>query len=211
MTVEYLTLPVTPFQQHCNLLWETASRKALVLDPGGDMDIILERIERLKLHVEGILLTHGHLDHVGAAEALAHHFQVPVMGPQRQDQFLFQSLPVQAEMFGFPPIAAFQPDSWLEHGQLLRLGEERLELRHCPGHTPGHLVVVNHNQRLVFTGDVLFRGSIGRSDFPRGDHQQLLESIARELLSLDDSYRIVPGHGPESTIGQERRENPFLR
>jgi hydroxyacylglutathione hydrolase len=211
MTVEYLTLPVTPFQQNCNLLWETASRKALVLDPGGDMDIILERIERLKLHVEGILLTHGHLDHVGAAEALAHHFQVPVMGPQRQDQFLFQSLPVQAEMFGFPSIAAFQPDSWLEHGQLLRLGEERLELRHCPGHTPGHLVVVNHNQRLVFTGDVLFRGSIGRSDFPRGDHQQLLESIARELLSLDDSYRIVPGHGPESTIGQERRENPFLR
>jgi glyoxylase-like metal-dependent hydrolase (beta-lactamase superfamily II) len=203
-------IPVTPFQQNCTILACPATGTAAVIDPGGDIDVILAAIERLGVTPDKILLTHGHLDHVGGAAALARRLGVPIIGPHRDDAFLLAALPQQAQMFGFPPHAAFSTDQWLAAGDRVAVGEQTLEVLHCPGHTPGHLVYFHRPSGLAQVGDVLFRGSIGRTDFPRGSHADLLRSIREVLFPLGDAVRFIPGHGPMGTLGEERRTNPYV-
>lgn len=203
-------IPVTPFEQNCTLLICPDSQAAAIVDPGGEPQRIIAALERCGAKPQMILLTHGHLDHVGAAPELAAQLGLPIWGPHRDDAFWLDALPQQAQMFGFPPQAAFTPDQWLEPGQELSLGTRRLEILHCPGHTPGHLVLFDRAAGLAQVGDVLFRGAIGRTDFPRGNHAQLLRSIRERLFPLGDEVRFIPGHGPMGTIGEERRTNPFV-
>ncbi|WP_445398776.1 MBL fold metallo-hydrolase [Zobellella sp. An-6] len=209
--LERITLPVTPFAQNCSLIWCSQSRKAALVDPGGETERLLAAVAERGLELESILLTHGHLDHVGATGELKAKTGVPIIGPGRDDAFWIEALAQQAQMFGFPPVQGFAPDRWLAQGDSVTVGEETLEVYHCPGHTPGHVVLLHRAQRLAFVGDVLFRGSIGRTDFPRGNHQQLIDSILHTLLPLGDDVTFVPGHGPEGTLGEERLHNPFLR
>lgn len=209
--MKYQIIPVTPFEQNASLLWDERSGKAAVVDPGGDLERILARVEQLQLVLEKILLTHAHIDHAGAAGELARHLDLPIEGPQREDLFWIQALPEQSRMFGFPPAELFQPDRWLEQGDRVQVGGEELEVRHCPGHTPGHVVFFHAGDRLAIVGDVLFKGSIGRTDFPRGDHATLLAAIREQLWTLGDDVAFIPGHGPMSTIAEERRSNPFVR
>jgi len=208
--MRYLSIPVTPFEQNCTLLWDERSRQAAIVDPGGDIERIQSAIARHGLQPVKILLTHGHIDHAGGTAALAKKLEIPVEGPQREDRFLLDNLPEQSRMFGLPQSGAFEPARWLEQDDRVRLGGEELELLHCPGHTPGHIVFFHRQERLALVGDVLFRGSIGRTDFPRGDHPSLIRSIKQRLWPLGDDVRFVPGHGPESTFGEERRSNPFV-
>lgn len=208
--VEFRILPVTAFQQNCTLLWCERSRRAAIVDPGGEADRILAMVEALQLVPEQILLTHGHLDHVGGSADVADRLGIPIVGPHREDAFLIHALPAQSQMFGVPPVREFAPDRWLEHGDTVSVGDLRLDVLHCPGHTPGHVVFYDAASGLAQLGDVLFRGSIGRTDFPRGNHQQLLDSIKNRLFPLGDDVRFIPGHGPMSTFGEERRSNPFV-
>jgi glyoxylase-like metal-dependent hydrolase (beta-lactamase superfamily II) len=207
--MEFTILPVTPYQQNCSLVWDIDNRAALI-DPGGEADRLLAEVAARGLTLEKILLTHGHLDHVGAAAELRDALGIPIIGPQREEQFWLDALPQQAEMFGFPPLLAFTPDQWLEDGDTVEVGSIRFEVLHCPGHTPGHVVFYQPEARLAFVGDVLFKGSIGRSDFPRGDHAALIRAIREKLFPLGDDVRFVPGHGAMSTFGHERRDNPFV-
>ncbi len=207
--MKFTILPVTPYQQNCSLVWDEAGRAALI-DPGGEAERLLAEVAQRGLTPEKILLTHGHLDHVGAAVELRDALGIPIIGPQREEQFWLDLLPQQAELFGFPPAAAFTPDRWLEDGDTVEAGSIRFEVLHCPGHTPGHVVFYQPEARLAFVGDVLFKGSIGRTDFPRGDHAALLAAIRGKLFPLGDDVRFVPGHGAMSTFGHERRENPFV-
>lgn len=207
--MEFTILPVTPYQQNCSLVWDETGRAALI-DPGGEAERLLTEVARRGLTLETILLTHGHLDHVGAAAEIRATRGVPIVGPQRADAFWLDLLPQQAAMFGFPPIAAFTPDRWLEDGDTVEVGAIRFAVLHCPGHTPGHVVFYQPDARLAFVGDVLFKGSIGRTDFPRGDHTALLAAIRDKLFPLGDEVRFVPGHGALSTFGHERVENPFV-
>jgi glyoxylase-like metal-dependent hydrolase (beta-lactamase superfamily II) len=209
--MHYEIIPVTPFEQNCTLLICSATQQAAIVDPGGEAQRIIATLERLGAEPRMILLTHGHLDHVGAAPALAAQLGLPIIGPHRDDAFWLDNLPQQAQMFGFPLQTGFSPDRWLEHGEQLQLGERRLEVLHCPGHTPGHLVFYDAAAGLAQVGDVLFRGAIGRTDFPRGNHAQLLSSIRERLFPLGDQVRFIPGHGPMGTLGEERRSNPFVR
>lgn len=208
--LEYRIVPVTPFQQNCTLLWCGESRSAVIVDPGGEPERILAAIADTGVVVEKILLTHGHLDHVGAAEPISEHLGVPILGPHADDAFLLQSLPAQCDMFGVPRIESFATGRWLEHGDQVRVGDVVLDAIHCPGHTPGHLVFFSAADRLAQVGDVIFRGSIGRTDFPRGNHAQLIHSIRSRLFPLGDDVRFIPGHGPMSSIGLERATNPFV-
>ncbi|MFZ0106582.1 MAG: MBL fold metallo-hydrolase [Thiobacillus sp.] len=207
--MEFTILPVTPYQQNCSLVWDIDNRAALI-DPGGEAGRLLDEVAARGLTLEKILLTHGHLDHVGAAAELRDALGIPIIGPQREDRFWLDALPQQAEMFGFPPLAAFTPDQWLEDGDAVEVGSIRFDVLHCPGHTPGHVVFYQPDGRLAFVGDVLFKGSIGRSDFPRGDHAALIRAIREKLFPLGDDVRFVPGHGAMSTFGHERRDNPFV-
>jgi glyoxylase-like metal-dependent hydrolase (beta-lactamase superfamily II) len=207
--MEFTILPVTPYQQNCSLVWDTDNRAALI-DPGGEAGRLLAEVAARGLTLEKILLTHGHLDHVGAAAELRDALGIPIIGPQREDRFWLDALPQQAEMFGFPPLAAFAPDQWLEDGDAVEVGSILFDVLHCPGHTPGHVVFYQPEGRLAFVGDVLFKGSIGRSDFPRGDHAALIRAIREKLFPLGDDVRFVPGHGAMSTFGHERRDNPFV-
>lgn len=207
--MEFIILPVTPYQQNCSLLWDAAGHAALI-DPGGEAERLLAEVARRDLKLQSILLTHGHLDHVGAAAELRDALGIPIIGPQREEQFWLDALPQQAELFGFPPAQAFTPDQWLADGDRVEVGSVRLDVLHCPGHTPGHVVFYQPAARLAFVGDVLFKGSIGRTDFPRGDHAALLDAIRGKLFPLGDDVRFVPGHGAMSTFGHERRENPFV-
>ncbi len=207
--MEFTILPVTPYQQNCSLLWDEAGRAALI-DPGGEAERLLAEAARRDLKLQSILLTHGHLDHVGAAAELRDALGIPIIGPQREEQFWLDALPQQAELFGFPPAQAFTPDQWLADGDRVEVGSVRLDVLHCPGHTPGHVVFYQPAARLAFVGDVLFKGSIGRTDFPRGDHAALLAAIRGKLFPLGDDVRFVPGHGAMSSFGHERRENPFV-
>ena len=207
--MEFTILPVTPYQQNCSLVWDAAGCAALI-DPGGEAERLLAEVHSRGLTLEKILLTHGHLDHVGAAVELRDALGIPIVGPQREEQFWLDILPQQAELFGFPPSVAFTPDQWLNDGDQVDVGSVRLEVLHCPGHTPGHVVFYQPQARLAFVGDVLFKGSIGRTDFPRGDHAALLAAIREKLFPLGDDVRFVPGHGAMSTFGHERRENPFV-
>ena len=204
-----LVIPVTPFQQNCSLVWDAHGRAA-VIDPGGDLDRILGEADRRGLALTKILLTHGHVDHCAGTAQLARQRALPVEGPHRDDRFWIEALPEAAAQFGLPPTEAFEPDRWLEQGDRVSVGDDTLEVLHCPGHTPGHVVFFHAAQRLAWVGDVLFAGSIGRSDFPRGDHRALIASIREQLFPLGDDVRFVPGHGPASTFGAERRTNPFV-
>jgi glyoxylase-like metal-dependent hydrolase (beta-lactamase superfamily II) len=208
--MRYEIVPVTPFEQNCTLFACPESGDAAIIDPGGEPKRILQALDRFGATPRLILLTHGHLDHVGAAPELADRLGIPLVGPHRADAFWLDALPQQAELFGLPHHAPFSPDRWLEHGEQIHLGTRVLEVLHCPGHTPGHLVFFDPVAALAQVGDVLFRGSIGRTDFPRGDHAALLRSIREQLFPLGDHVRFIPGHGPCGTLGEERRSNPFV-
>lgn len=208
--MKFTIIPVTPYQQNCSLIWCEETREAALVDPGGEAERLLAEVERRGLRLTRLLLTHGHLDHVGAAAEIATRLGIPVEGPQRDDVLLLQSLPQQAQMFGFPPAQPFTPDRWLEEGDRVEVGRLTLEVLHCPGHSPGHVVFFHAPSRLAFVGDVLFQGSIGRSDFPGGNYEQLIASIRGKLFPLGEDVAFVPGHGGMSTMGEERRSNPFV-
>jgi glyoxylase-like metal-dependent hydrolase (beta-lactamase superfamily II) len=208
--VQITIIPVTPFQQNCSLLVCEETNRAAVVDPGGDLDRILEAVEQTGASPEKILLTHGHIDHCGGTAELARRLGLPVEGPQQEDRFWIDQLPQQGVRFGFPSLDAFTPDRWLEGGNTVQFGNVTLEVRHCPGHTPGHVIFFSRANRLALVGDVLFHGSIGRTDFPRGDYATLIESITSQLWPLGDDVAFIPGHGPMSTFGEERRTNPYV-
>ncbi|OJU89964.1 MAG: hypothetical protein BGO13_02610 [Burkholderiales bacterium 66-5] len=208
--LHYHTIPVTPFAQNCSLLWCDQTMQAAVIDPGGDLGHILAEAHQRQLHLAAIWLTHAHIDHAGGTGELAERLQLPIIGPQEGDQFWIDGLPRQSAMFGFPPAQAFTPTRWLHDGDTVTVGKETLNVRHCPGHTPGHVVFHAPQIQRCFVGDVLFAGSIGRTDFPQGNHQQLMDSITQRLWPMGDETVFIPGHGPESTFGQERRSNPFV-
>jgi glyoxylase-like metal-dependent hydrolase (beta-lactamase superfamily II) len=208
--VKAAIVPVTPFQQNCSILVDEASGKAAVVDPGGDLERIEEALARTGATLEKILLTHGHLDHCSGAAELRRRTGVPIEGPQREDKFWIDQLPRAAAGYGFPPAEAFEPDRWLEDGDTVTVGGATLDVRHCPGHTPGHVVFFSAPERLAIVGDVLFAGSIGRTDFPRGNHAELIRSITQKLWPLGEDVTFIPGHGPVSTFGEERESNPFV-
>ena len=204
------TLPVTPFQQNCSLVWDDATQQAAVIDPGGDLPVLLAAVDELGLALEQIWLTHAHIDHAGATGTLAREDGLPIIGPHEADQFWIDALPQQSRMFGFPPAEAFTPTRWLEDGDTVQIGNCTLNVRHCPGHTPGHVVFHSAEAKRCFVGDVLFAGSIGRTDFPGGDHATLIASITQRLWPMGDDTVFIPGHGPESSFGVERRSNPYV-
>lgn len=203
-------VPVTPFQQNCSIIVDESTGKAAVVDPGGDLDRVMDALTQTGAELEKILLTHGHLDHCSGAAELRRRTGVPIEGPQREDSFWIAQLPDAAAKYGFPPAESFEPDRWLDDGDTVSVGSETLDVRHCPGHTPGHVVFYSEKQRLAFVGDVLFAGSIGRTDFPRGDQATLIRSITQKLWPLGEDVTFVPGHGPASTFGEERQTNPFV-
>ncbi|RDL32875.1 hypothetical protein DA099_02840 [Photobacterium damselae] len=210
MSLQYRIVPVTPFQQNCSIVWCDKTNQAAIIDPGGDINVIKQHVQELGLTVTKLLLTHGHLDHVGGTEPLAQELNVPVIGPQKEDIFWLQGLPRQSEMFGFPMTESFAPTQWLEDGDTVTVGEEVLSVLHTPGHTPGHVVFFSDSAKVAFVGDVLFNGGIGRTDFPRGDYQTLINSIKGKLWPLGNDVTFIPGHGPSSTFGRERASNPFV-
>lgn len=204
-------IPVTAFAQNCSLIWCEETGEAALVDPGGDAARIKVEVASCNVTVKQILLTHGHLDHVGAAAELAAHYGVPIVGPEKEDEFWLQGLPQQSRMFGLEECQPLTPDRWLEEGETVSVGNITLQVLHCPGHTPGHIVFFDEKSRLLVSGDVIFKGGVGRSDFPRGDHGQLIDAIKRKLLPLGDYVTFIPGHGPLSTLGYERLHNPFLQ
>ncbi|WP_313074185.1 MBL fold metallo-hydrolase [Melaminivora sp.] len=208
--LQYHTIPVTAFQQNCSLVWCDQTLEGAVIDPGGDLERIEAEAARLGVTLKAIWLTHAHIDHAGGTGELAERLSLPIIGPHRGDQFWIDGLPQQSAMFGFPPARAFVPTRWLEDGDTVQVGRETLQVRHTPGHTPGHVVFHAPQARRAFVGDVLFAGSIGRTDFPQGDHQQLIDSITGRLWPMGDDTVFIPGHGPESSFGAERRSNPFV-
>jgi len=209
-TLSLSVVPVTPFEQNCSLLVCRQSGEAVAIDPGGDLDKIDRSLARSGARLVKVLLTHGHIDHCGQARDYADRHQVPLVGPQREDAFWIDQLPLQGQRFGFPPLRAFSPDRWLEQGDVVEFGAQRLAVHHTPGHTPGHVVFHHAGVGLAIVGDVLFDGSIGRSDFPRGDYNALIDSITRELWPMGNATRFVPGHGPMSSFGAQRQSNPYV-
>ena len=210
MSIQVTIVPVTAYQQNCSIIKCLATGRGAVVDPGGDVDNILEAARKMEVVIEKILLTHGHMDHCAAADVLRQRLGVKIEGPQKEDDFWIAKLPEWCRMSGFPQADAFVPDRWLEQGDTVTVGEQTLQVFHCPGHTPGHVVFLHAEQRVAWVGDVLFQGSIGRTDFPRGDHAALISSIRERLFPLGDDITFVPGHGPTSTFGQERHTNPFV-
>lgn len=203
-------VPVTPFAQNCTVLVCENSRKAAIVDPGGDLEKLYEIVKDEDVEVEKIFLTHGHLDHVAGTEQLSRQLGVPVEGPHKGDLNLLQNLPESCARTGFPPAKSFVPDRWLSQGDIVEFGEQSLLVKHCPGHTPGHVIFFHSGIKLAIVGDVLFQGSIGRTDLPGGNHQQLIESIVTNLWPLGDDVTFVPGHGPASSFGQERQTNAYV-
>ncbi|MCO6549997.1 MAG: MBL fold metallo-hydrolase [Gilliamella sp.] len=207
---QYQIIPVTAFQENCSIIWCDETMEGAFIDPGGEPELLIKAVEKLGVNIKQILLTHGHLDHVGAATILAKHYDVKIIGPSQEDEFLLTSLPQQSTQFGFPYTDSFLPDRWLKEGEQIQVGNISLDVLFCPGHTPGHIVFINHLDKLAFVGDVLFKSSIGRTDFPRGNHADLISSITNKLLPLGDDFIFVPGHGPMSSFGHERVSNPYL-
>lgn len=208
--MKYRVIPVTPFEQNCTLLWCEKTLHGAVVDPGGDVPRILAAITEEGVTVDKLLVTHGHIDHAGAAAELAKKLNVQIEGPHADDAFLLDELPRQSQRYGFPLAASFTPSRWLKDGDSVQVGEEKLTVLHTPGHTPGHVVFFDSTANLALVGDVLFHGSIGRTDFPRGDFNTLISSIREKLFPLGDDVAFISGHGPMSTFGSERRSNPFL-
>jgi hydroxyacylglutathione hydrolase len=204
-------VPVTPFVQNCTLLKCTATGRGAVVDPGGDVERIVAAAEEMGITLEKILVTHGHIDHAGAVAELAERRGLPIEGPQEEDRFWIDSLAEQGLMFGLTPGKPFEPSRWLNDGDTVSVGEQTLEVIWCPGHTPGHVVFFHRPSSIAVVGDVLFDGSIGRTDFPKGNHATLIASIKNKLLPLGDEVTFTCGHGPSSTFGEQRRHNPFLR
>jgi hydroxyacylglutathione hydrolase len=204
-------IPVTPFQQNCSVVICEQTKRAAIVDPGGELEKVYAFLEQEGVEVEKILITHAHIDHAGATAELAAKLNVPVYGPHREDEFLIQSLSDHGARFGVPNARAFTPDHWLDQGDVVEVGEERFEVRHCPGHTPGHVVFFNPVRKFVLVGDVLFHGSVGRTDLPRGSYATLMASLRDQILTLPDDTTFLSGHGPTSTIGVQRLTNPFLQ
>jgi glyoxylase-like metal-dependent hydrolase (beta-lactamase superfamily II) len=202
--------PVTPFAQNSCVIWDEKTMRGAVTDPGGDLDRILAVAEENGVTIEKILVTHAHLDHAGATADLAERLGVPIEGPHKGDQFLIDALPKSAAQYRFPEARTFTPTRWLEDGDTVTVGEEVLDVVHCPGHTPGHVVFISKTARIAIVGDVLFQGSIGRTDLPRGNYQQLIDAITNKLWAFGDDITFVPGHGGTSTFGNERKWNPFV-
>ena len=209
--LQYHTHPVTAFQQNCSIVWCDATLEAAIIDPGGDVDALLAEVAQRGLHLKALWLTHAHIDHAGGTGELAARLDLPIIGPHPADQFWIDALPQQSAMFGFPAAQAFAPTRWLQDGDTVQIGHETLNVRHCPGHTPGHVVFHAPQIGRAFVGDVLFAGSIGRTDFPQGNHQQLIDSITERLWPMGDATVFIPGHGPESSFGRERQSNPYVR
>jgi len=208
--LRYATIPVTAFQQNCSIVWCDETMKAAVIDPGGNLDVLLTAVKRLGVTLEQIWLTHAHIDHAGGTAELSQQLDLPIIGPHPGDQFWIDGLPMQGQRFGLPHAEPFTPTRWLHDGDTVSIGHCTLNVRHCPGHTPGHVVFHSPEAKRAFVGDVLFAGSIGRTDFPQGNHQQLIDSITQRLWPMGDDTVFIPGHGPESTFGRERQTNPFV-
>ena len=208
--LHYHTIPVTPFQQNCSIVWCDETLQAAVIDPGGELEVLLTEVKRRGLTLTQIWQTHGHIDHAGGTAELAQRLQLPIIGPHPADQVWIDGLPEQSKMFGFAPADAFTPTRWLYDGDSVSVGHCTLNVRHCPGHTPGHVVFHAPEIGRAFVGDVLFAGSIGRTDLPQGDHDTLIASISQRLWPMGDATVFIPGHGPESTFGRERKSNPYV-
>ena len=204
-------VPVTAYQQNCSIVFDDQSKAAVVVDPGGEVEKIAAAAEQLGVNVEAIWLTHGHLDHAGGAEAAKKHFGVEIIGPHKDDKMLLDNIETHAASMQLGGMYNASPDRWLTEGETLSVGELEFEVLHCPGHAPGHVVFINHANKFILMGDVLFRGSIGRTDLPGGDHKQLLDSIDNKLMTLDDDYKFICGHSEPSTIGAERKTNPYIK
>lgn len=204
-------VPVTAFAQNCSIVACTATNRAAIVDPGGEVPRIREAIDQLKVTPEKILLTHGHIDHAGGAAELAQALSLPIEGPDEADAFLLSNLEAQGQRFGISDVRNVTPTRWLGEGETVSIGDLTFGVLHVPGHTPGHLVFVSVPSRFTLVGDTLFQGSVGRTDFPYGNHEQLISGIKTKLLPLGDDVTILPGHGPASTIGAERRGNGFLQ
>ena len=208
--LQAVIVPVTPFRQNCTILWCTRTGCGAVIDPGGDIEQVRGTAEKQGVTIEKILLTHGHLDHAGGASRLARELAVSIEGPHEDDSFLLEALADQGKRWGMEGAEPCRPDRWLTEGENVSVGEFVLGVRHCPGHTPGHIVFFHSGARIAFVGDVLFAGSVGRTDLPRGSHAQLVTSITSRLWPLGEDMRFVPGHGQPSTFGWERKTNPFV-
>src|ERR1700761_4957847 len=210
LPIRAVIAPVTPLQQNCTIVWCVKTMKAAVIDPGGEVKRLLRAIDDQGLTLQKIWITHGHMDHAGGTAALKDATGVPIEGPHPADQFWIDRIAESGQRYGMPDARAFTPDRWLGDGDVVTLGETQFEVFHCPGHTPGHVIFFHRETRFAQVGDVLFQGSIGRTDFPRGDFGQLIEAITTKLWPLGDDVRFVPGHGPMSTFGQKRQTNPFV-
>lgn len=211
MSLKYQVVPVTSFAQNCSIVWCDETMEGIVVDPGGDVEQLAALIEELKVTINYLVLTHGHLDHVGGATALAALLNnASIIGPHKDDQFWLDGLPGQSQMFGFTHTEPFLPEQWLDESDTVVFGHQRLQVIHTPGHTPGHITLFSDTARLAFVGDVLFNGSIGRTDFPQGDFNTLIDSVKTKLWPLGNDVTFIPGHGPLSTFGKERASNPFV-
>ncbi|TNC93214.1 MAG: hypothetical protein CSH36_00520 [Thalassolituus sp.] len=210
MPLSVAVVPVTAFEQNCTILMCQETQQAAIVDPGGDLPRVRSQLEKMGAKPVKILLTHAHIDHAGGTAALARDLDIPVIGPQKEDEFWIQSLPQQSMMFGFPKAEAFTPDQWLNDGDTVTVGKVTLQVIHTPGHTPGHVVFFDPDAKLALVGDVIFNGSIGRTDFPRGNFDELVASIRGKLFPLGDDIEFICGHGPNSTFGKERQTNPFV-
>ncbi len=209
--LKFKTIPVTAYEQNCSLLWCDKTNSAAVIDPGGDIDVIMSEIASKQLKVKQIWLTHGHFDHISGAKLLASRLGSEIIGPQVEDKFLFEMLTEQCVRFNFPRVDSFFPDIWLNDNDSLSLGEEMFSVRHTPGHTPGHIVIAHAASQHIWVGDVLFNNSIGRTDFPRSNYDELIRSIKDKIFSLGDNYSFIPGHGSGGLLITERKHNPFLQ
>ena len=208
--MQAVVIPVTPFAQNCSLVWCPRTREGAVIDPGGDLEKVLAEAKKNGVKLTKILLTHAHIDHAGGTAKLARDLNLPIIGPHPGDQFWIDGIAEQGRMFGFGHCESFAPDQWLDQGDTVQVGDVIFDVQHCPGHTPGHVTFHCAADKIAFVGDVLFAGSIGRTDFPGGDYDTLIRSIRERLFTLGDDVRFVPGHGPMSTFGDERRSNPFV-
>jgi len=207
--MQVVNTPISPYVQNAPIAFCEDTKECIYVDPGDELDKLVSVQQSLGLKPQYIFITHGHIDHAGAAKELADRLNLQIIGPHKADDFLLQSLEIQGQMYNMKA-QNFTPDKWLEHGDILKFGNQELDIKHCPGHAPGHVIGINHKAKRIIAGDVLFNGSIGRTDLPQGNYQDLIDSINSHLLVLDDSFIVHCGHGPDTSIGHERKTNPFL-